>query len=245
MRRTARKTPVTEKPNTRAFSSEVDTGSRKENASNQESRAPFRFNRNGKSSSAVWRWLSAIFAAPLDDNALAICHAHVAFGAAAENSALGPGLRAMREAMNALPPGAAGTAKLARTYTLLFSGAGGPATIAPYESMFATTDGRLFGEPEARMRALLRDLDLHVASGPGEPADHVSIEFTVMAELPEDSGRRADLARRLDGWLGDFRDACAIFDETRFYAAAATLAAALAREESPAAESSCHERSIP
>jgi len=36
---------------TRAFSSEVETGSRQENASNQESRAPFRFNRNGKGSS--------------------------------------------------------------------------------------------------------------------------------------------------------------------------------------------------
>ena len=33
------------------FSSEVGTGSREENASNQESRAPFRFDRNGKSSS--------------------------------------------------------------------------------------------------------------------------------------------------------------------------------------------------
>ena len=33
-----------------AFSSEVDSGSRKENASKQESRAPFRFNRNGKGS---------------------------------------------------------------------------------------------------------------------------------------------------------------------------------------------------
>jgi uncharacterized protein len=32
----------------RAFSSEVDTGSRQENASNQESRTPFRFYRNGK-----------------------------------------------------------------------------------------------------------------------------------------------------------------------------------------------------
>ena len=31
----------------RAFSSEVDTGSREENASKQESRAPFRFYRNG------------------------------------------------------------------------------------------------------------------------------------------------------------------------------------------------------
>jgi hypothetical protein len=34
----------------KAFSSEVGTGSREENASNQESRAPFRFDRNGKSS---------------------------------------------------------------------------------------------------------------------------------------------------------------------------------------------------
>jgi len=31
----------------RALSSEVETGSRQENASNQESRAPFRFYRNG------------------------------------------------------------------------------------------------------------------------------------------------------------------------------------------------------
>jgi hypothetical protein len=35
----------------RAFSSEVATGSRQENASDQESRAPFRFHRNGKGSS--------------------------------------------------------------------------------------------------------------------------------------------------------------------------------------------------
>ncbi|TDM67962.1 hypothetical protein CEF00_13095 [Lactobacillus crispatus] len=39
----------------RAFSSEVDTGSRQENASKQESRAPFRFYRNGKGSRSN-RW---------------------------------------------------------------------------------------------------------------------------------------------------------------------------------------------
>src|SRR5437588_3968834 len=39
--------------NGRAFSSEVETGSRQENASNQESRAPFRFHRNGKGSSGT------------------------------------------------------------------------------------------------------------------------------------------------------------------------------------------------
>jgi hypothetical protein len=34
----------------RAFSSEVETGSRQENASNQESGAPLRFHRSGKGS---------------------------------------------------------------------------------------------------------------------------------------------------------------------------------------------------
>ena len=37
----------------RAFSSEVETGSRQENASNRESGAPFQFNRNGKGSRLV------------------------------------------------------------------------------------------------------------------------------------------------------------------------------------------------
>ncbi|QOZ34216.1 hypothetical protein XH92_23235 [Bradyrhizobium sp. CCBAU 53421] len=35
----------------RALSSEVETGSRKENASKRDSRAPFRFHRNGNGSS--------------------------------------------------------------------------------------------------------------------------------------------------------------------------------------------------
>ncbi|MBR0718572.1 HupE/UreJ family protein [Bradyrhizobium liaoningense] len=51
-----------------AFSSEVDTGSRQENASRQESRAPFRYHRNGKGSSSKsgqlgltskWPWIVA------------------------------------------------------------------------------------------------------------------------------------------------------------------------------------------
>jgi ribosome-dependent ATPase len=53
--------PKTRRPDTRAFSSEVDTGSREENASIQETRAPFRFNRNGKGSSAPFS-LQRLFA---------------------------------------------------------------------------------------------------------------------------------------------------------------------------------------
>jgi ergothioneine biosynthesis protein EgtB len=55
----------------RAFSSEVGTGSRQENASNQESGAPFRFYRNGRGSRAghlndafgiVWQWTRSAYA---------------------------------------------------------------------------------------------------------------------------------------------------------------------------------------
>ncbi|MVT68151.1 hypothetical protein GPL21_23925 [Bradyrhizobium pachyrhizi] len=40
----------------RAFSSEVDAGSREENASKQESRASFRFHRNGKRLQGAADW---------------------------------------------------------------------------------------------------------------------------------------------------------------------------------------------
>jgi uncharacterized protein YjiS (DUF1127 family) len=48
----------------RAFSSEVGTGSRQENASNQKSGAPFRFNRNGEGS-RPFAWRTAVLLARL------------------------------------------------------------------------------------------------------------------------------------------------------------------------------------
>jgi 2-dehydro-3-deoxygalactonokinase len=51
---------------TRAFSSEVDTGSREENASKQKGGAPFRFNRNGKGSGSDIRILPGIAQARAD-----------------------------------------------------------------------------------------------------------------------------------------------------------------------------------
>ena len=59
----------------------------------------------------------------------------------------------------------------------------------------------------------------------------VAVEFAVMAELPAGSARRNDLARHLDCWLNDFRAGCAAHDATGFYAGAAMVATALARQE--------------
>jgi TorA specific chaperone len=180
---------------------------------------------NVDQNAASWRWLAGVFAAPLDQDAIAACRMNIAA------SGDSPGLDLMGEALNALPAGAQGAATLAHAYTLLFSGAGGPETVSPYESAFATPTGRLFGEPEARMRALLAELDLHVAGDFAEPADHIAVELATMARLPVGSARREELALRLDGWLPGFRDGCAARDGTGFYAGAAMVAATLARHE--------------
>jgi TorA maturation chaperone TorD len=179
---------------------------------------------------APWRWLAGIFAAPLNPAELDACRAGIASSLeVSDDPAVAGGLRMMRAALDAI--GTDGAASLARTYTVLFSGAGGRVAVAPYESAFATASGRLFGEPEGRMRALLSELELSVAESFAEAADHIAVEFAVMAELPAGSTRRGELARHLEVWLGDFREACAARDESGFYTGAATVAAALARDE--------------
>jgi TorA-specific chaperone len=185
-------------------------------------------------SDASWRWLSGVFAAPLNLACLEAARLDLRpLAIFADNPALTPGVRRMQMALEALPTSEEGVVTLAHAYTLLFSGAGGRDSVPPYESAFAAPDGRLFGEAEGRMRALLADLDLHVAEGVSEPADHIAIELAAMAELVKPSAsevRRRELMQALDGWLGDFRDACATRDRSGFYAGAAMVAAALVQD---------------
>jgi TorA specific chaperone len=185
-------------------------------------------------SESPWRWLSSVFAAPLNFGGLEAARIDLeSLAILAQNPALTPGIRRMQMAVDALPTGEEGVATLAHAYTLLFCGVGGRESVPPYESAFTTPNGRLFGEAEGRMRALLADLDLHIVEGVSEPADHIAIELAAMAELAKPSAsevRRNELMQALDGWLGDFRDACAIRDRSGFYAGAAMVAAALLRQ---------------
>src|SRR5689334_20731863 len=92
----------------------------------------------------LWRWLSGIFIAPLDASSLRTCTACLdEIEANNPDPALLPGLQRMRTALVGLPQGEEGVVDLARTYTLLFSGAGGPLTVSPYESAYTTPNGRL------------------------------------------------------------------------------------------------------
>lgn len=173
------------------------------------------------------QFLARLFVAPPDEKLLESCR-H------------GPGAQLLADCASdpALAPAASHLATavrgsdivaLSRAWTLLFSGAGGPASVPPYASAYA--EGRLYGAPAARMQAELQRLDMAVAGS--EPPDHVAIQLTVLAELlwrepPEvaETFRRTELA-----WLPGFCGSCITRDPTGFYAGAALLLAALAGGE--------------
>ncbi len=186
-------------------------------------------------STAPWCWLASIFAAPLDAEAIAASRIVAnEFAAISPMPSLVPGLRQMYDALDALPAGPEGVAALSRSYTLLFSGAGGANAVPPYESAFTLPDNRLYGPSESRMRGLLAELDLRVAEGVAEPADHLAIELAAMAALTNPAApaaHRSELVRNLNAWLPAFSAACAAQDRCGFYAGAALLAAALAAQE--------------
>jgi TorA-specific chaperone len=191
--------------------------------------------------SDVWRLLAGLFAAPLTEAAVESYRdgeGSAFLSELRQVPALRPGIERMRQALQLLPPGAAGAAQLARAYTLLFSGVGGPDTVALYESCFTEDYGRLFGVAEGAMRGLLTRLDLRIAACGNEPADHVAIELAAMAELvahaPEQEQRA--FLDRLKAWIPAFCAACVSFDRDGFYAGAAIVLDAFLRQHLDATE---------
>ncbi len=178
-------------------------------------------------------WLAGLFAAP---QTAASLEAHrQGAGAAllselAADRDLGPGARAMSDALADDVSAADLARRLEMDFGLDFLGIAGPATAAPYESAHRC-GGRLFQAPVGEMDRLLAAHDLSVAL-PGEPSDHLAIEVALLAHLVA-SGHpdRQALADRLALWVPDFRDRVIAIDDTGFYAGAAhTLTAAIRRE---------------
>ncbi|MDR3535690.1 MAG: molecular chaperone TorD family protein [Acetobacteraceae bacterium] len=172
------------------------------------------------------QFLARLFIAPPDAKLLQSCRDGVGARLLADCAAdprFAPGTTCLMGALRANCIEA-----LSNAWTLLFSGAGGPANVPPYASAYA--EGRLYGAAAARMQAELSRLDLAVAGDCREPPDHVAIQLTILAELlwrepPEtaEAFRRTELA-----WLPAFCGSCATRDSTGFYAGAALLLAALA-----------------
>jgi TorA specific chaperone len=182
---------------------------------------------------AICHFLSRLFVAEPDDGLLQSCrHGPYArlLAACAEHPTTQAGARRVIAALVE-----ADIPTLSRAWTLLFSGAGGPATVAPYAS--AHESGRLYGAATSRMQDILTGLDLSIAEDCHEPADHIAIQLSVLALLLErGDGAATDAFRRTGlAWLPTFCRGCANGDPTGFYHGAALLLIAVAGYDPKAA----------
>lgn len=122
-------------------------------------------------------------------------------------------------------------AKLGASHARLFAGAGGPATVSPYESAYFG-NGRLFQAPAGEMAAMLAVHDLSVDPATREPADYLPIELTLMAHLIASDDPDEHLFReRLSGWIPGFCAQCVERDGLGFWAGAALVLAALVESD--------------
>jgi TorA maturation chaperone TorD len=120
---------------------------------------------------------------------------------------------------------------LAVDYAQLFIGPG-PGQAPPYESVYTSPDGRLYGEAYADVIDTLQRERIEVAGEFSAPADHAAVELAVLAhliardEVPDTGGGEAEasfLRTHLLNWLPRW---CADVDEharTEYYRGAARL----------------------
>lgn len=133
----------------------------------------------------------------------------------------------------------AATSRLNAAFCRLFLGLGPVSETQPIESAHRG-DGRLFQEPAAEMRDLLRAHDLVPADGFAEPLDHLSVELSLLEQFirletslveVDEHAATASLHRRLAEWTPRFAEALGEHDGTGFYAALARILVRLLEAE--------------
>ncbi len=117
------------------------------------------------------------------------------------------------------------TRRLARAFTLLFDGVGGPETVPLYESAHVSPTGRLFQAPVGQIDRLLDAWEVSVSRSFREPSDHLSIELALLALMMRWPGSALDQATLLDdhllAWVPGFAARCSSVAASGFYAGAA------------------------
>jgi TorA-specific chaperone len=169
---------------------------------------------------AAYRWLSGLFAAPPDVEALAVyasADGADLLDALAADPALAPAVEKLR-ARSGADDGRAAALALAAAYEWLFSGQAGPRTASPYASVHTSARGLTHQAATAAAARDLGALGLHVA-GINEPPDHVAVLLAAMAELVRRNATaprpqiRSRIPRSTSDGLGSarFADACRAF----------------------------------
>jgi TorA-specific chaperone len=117
--------------------------------------------------------------------------------------------------------------RLSTEFSLLFDGVGGLRTVSPYESAYSSSSNRLFQGPTSDMNELLRQAEVSVRHSFNEPADHLSIELSLLARMMRNGASHWDRAALLDVHLLTFAQKfaarCSDVDRAGFYAATAEL----------------------
>jgi TorA-specific chaperone len=174
---------------------------------------------------ALIEWLSAVFAAPPDRDAVASYRrgpAALWLDGVASLPDCEEAVGRMRSALEADADDALVVARIGSAYGMLFEGIGGPKTVSPYESVHR--GGRLFGAPAAEMEAILAAHDLSVAASAHEAPDHLAVELAVAARLLADGEA---IIERLRSWVPAFAADCAAADSCGFWAGAAAILSAI------------------
>ncbi|MDP3958497.1 MAG: molecular chaperone TorD family protein [Pseudorhodobacter sp.] len=175
-------------------------------------------------------WLAHLFAAPPDcDRVASYRRGKLADWIAVLSgpAGFGPQTAQITRVLDSALDDRALAARLGAGHARLFAGAGGPATVSPYESAYFG-NGRLFQAPAAEMAALLSAHDLSVDPAMREPADYLPIELALIAHFiaSADSAEHA-VRERLSGWIPKFCAKCADRDDLGFWAGAAQVLAAI------------------
>jgi TorA maturation chaperone TorD len=187
--------------------------------------------------------LSGLFARELTlDGWVGLCEeaSRKALAQAASHCSTEPGARPLLEWLleHSQDDSGAVVEALAVEYARLFIGPG-PGLAPPYESFYAGSARRFYGEAVSEVAAVLRNEGVEVDTDFGAPADHVAIELSLMRYLasagardassgpPERSSRvrtQCDfLDRHLLRWVPDWAADVAREDKTGFYRAAVEL----------------------
>lgn len=185
----------------------------------------------------LYRWFSSLFAQELNAAGWA-SHVSDDFLTALDEQAkeleLEESASALREFLVAHRDDEADDAvlQLAVDYARLFVGPG-PGMAPPYESIYTSPKGQLFGDAYADVVEVLQHEGIGVTEDFHAPADHAAVELSVMAYLvdgpeggeagapprgpTEEGGDRAFFERHIMNWFPDWCKDIDEHDEAGFY----------------------------
>ncbi len=177
---------------------------------------------------AIVDWLAGIFSAPMSPDSVAACRSVrgiTLLAAIGDEAGSRRGTDLMQAALVADDDVRTVACRLARAYTLLFEGPGGPKTVSIYESAYSGESPRLCQSAMAEMDALLGRGGMSTRSDLREPADHLSIELALLAELQRegDLAGAGALSGRLLRWVPLLSASCVSADATGFYGGASIV----------------------